>query len=529
MEAANSSSTGSPGPEPVFSCPPTQPPYFFPKDPSAVSQVSDVNPTAGDVITTQQQVAEPTEIAVVVGPSMAQSSSETVDLAVNGHLNPPATPAAPSTITNGSVTPVSIPIPVNASPVSSPPAPIPYGRTTSRSSLANVLNPRKRADSTTKFQEGLPRNYNTGAELENVVTALGIRKKNSPWDKIVFLGFLSGTWVVFAGLFTIAVAGGVPADVRAAWPAIPKLLVACTFPVGIIFILLFGGELFTGNTMIMVVALLNRKVTLWQLCVNWFLVFWANLFTVVLWTYLLGYLTHNFDAEPFHSFIVGIANTKAQLPFYVALLRAIPANALVCLAFFLGLAARDVTGKIIGLYLPVAVFAATGWEHCVANMFFLSLGWFHGANVTLATFCANIFTVTLGNIIGGSLLIGGSEYYMYHWHAEKEPTKHWGLSKRATPTGGLSASAAALAGAGATPSAAATGASPYQVVTGSVGRRSTQPGGGRIVGEAVSVGTGVPMANLSKKGSVGGEAVRVSADVVQQEGGAPETIVQIGE
>lgn len=140
----------------------------------------------------------------------------------------------------------------------------------------------------------------------------------------------------------------------------------------------------------------------------------------------LGYLTGLFEAEPFRGYVTAVATRKAHLPFYKAFLMAIPANALVCLSIFLGLAARDVTGKILGLYLPIATFAATGWEHVVANMYFISLGWMYGADVTAGLFARNLLAVGLGNIVGGGFLIGFSEYYQYHWHTHGEPTKHFG-------------------------------------------------------------------------------------------------------
>ncbi|KND01775.1 formate/nitrite transporter [Spizellomyces punctatus DAOM BR117] len=274
--------------------------------------------------------------------------------------------------------------------------------------------------------DGLPRDYNTGAELEAVVTSLGYRKSHSPIDKILFLGFLAGTWVSFAGLFAQQVVGGVPIDIRASWPVIPKLLIGITFPIGIVFIVIFGGELFTGNTMIMIVAWLNGRVRKREVLLNWTLVFFSNFAACAFFAYLLGYLPEMFEAEPYHSYVVSVATRKANLPFWKALLMGIPANALVCLAVFLGLAARDLTGKIIGLYLPIMTFAATGWEHCVANMYFISIGWMYGADVTVGKFARNISGVMLGNIIGGGLLIGCSEYYMYHWHRSQEPTKHFG-------------------------------------------------------------------------------------------------------
>ncbi|TPX57866.1 hypothetical protein PhCBS80983_g03514 [Powellomyces hirtus] len=272
----------------------------------------------------------------------------------------------------------------------------------------------------------LPRDYNTGAELEVAVTTLGITKSRISVDHLIFLGLLAGIWVAFAGMFAQQIVGGVPANIRASWPVLSKLLLGVTFPVGIVFIVLFGGELFTGNTMIMVVAWLNRKVTTRDVMVNWTVVFCANFAACALTAYLLGYLTDLFEPEPFRSYVIAVATRKVQLPFYKAFLMGIPANALVCLSFFLGLAARDVTGKILGLYLPIATFAATGWEHCVANMYYIPIGWMYGAPVTVGGMLANIFAVALGNIVGGGLLIGGSEFYMYHWHRSSEPVRHIG-------------------------------------------------------------------------------------------------------
>ncbi|KAI8805594.1 Formate/nitrite transporter-domain-containing protein [Cladochytrium replicatum] len=281
--------------------------------------------------------------------------------------------------------------------------------------------------------DNLPREYNTGKEIEKVFQVLAVRKVLNPLDKTIFLGILSGLFVTFAGMFTVSVAGGVPLDVRTMYPALTKLLVAVTFPIGIVFILLFGGELFTGNTMILVVAWLNKRVSIGELLLNWLVVFLSNLGAIALFVYLLAYLTGIFDNDPQHEFIVSLALRKANLPFYKMVLMGIPANALVCLAFFLGLAARDVTGKILGLYLPIACFAATGWEHCVANMFFMLTGIFYGAPIPPERFCANLFFVAIGNIIGGSIIVGGSEYYLYHWHVSHEPTRHKGntiLAKR---------------------------------------------------------------------------------------------------
>ncbi|KAJ3183318.1 hypothetical protein HDU85_002344 [Gaertneriomyces sp. JEL0708] len=276
------------------------------------------------------------------------------------------------------------------------------------------------------LEDNLPRDYNTGKELVAKITSLGVGKAKNPVDKVIFLGLLAGVWVSFAGLYAQQVVGAIPAAARIAWPVLPKLLIGITFPIGIVFIVLFGGELFTGNTMIMIVALLNKKVTIWALLLNWFLVFISNFAACVFVAWLFGFVTDIFADEPYRSYVISVATRKANLPFGRALLLAIPANALVCLSVFLGLAARDITGKIIGLFLPIMTFAATGWEHVVANMYFIPIGWMYGANVTAGLFARNLCAVAIGNTIGGGILVGMTEYYMYHWHRFREPELHLG-------------------------------------------------------------------------------------------------------
>ncbi|KAJ1551357.1 hypothetical protein HK096_000744 [Nowakowskiella sp. JEL0078] len=304
----------------------------------------------------------------------------------------------------------------------------------------------KRVPSLIQKSDSIPREYNTGGEVEHMISAIGITKIANPIDKTLFLGFLAGTFIAFGGMFQISVTGGTPPELRAIYPFVPKLLTAVTFPIALVLIVMFGGELFTGNTMILSVSWLDKRVTLKELLLNWFLVFVSNLLSIALVSYLLAYLTGIFAAEPYRSYITSVAVTKVSYSYGAMILRGIPANALVCLAFFLGLAARDVTGKILGMYIPIACFAATGWEHCVANMFFILTGWMYGANVTLGGVCANIFLVAIGNIIGGALLIGGSEYYLYHWHSNNEPTRHKGKKitfpkKKATAINTFEASA----------------------------------------------------------------------------------------
>lgn len=276
-----------------------------------------------------------------------------------------------------------------------------------------------------RSKEVVPRAYNIGAEVELVTTQLGQKKAAMSWHKMLFLGTLAGLFIVFGGAFALTVAGGISVDTRKAYPMLPKLLVGLTFPVCLFLIIIFGGELFTGNTMVLVIALLERRITVKRLLLNWSLIFISNAVGCVLGAYLFCYLTELFGHEPFLSYVVGIAEAKSSLGWGVAFLRAIPANALVCLGVFMGLSARDVTGKIIGMGFPVTMFATVGFEHCIANMFFIPLGMMYGANVTVGRFIShNLIPVTLGNIVGGSLLVGCSEYYLFHWHKEGQIVQH---------------------------------------------------------------------------------------------------------
>jgi len=279
---------------------------------------------------------------------------------------------------------------------------------------------RKRTMSSVNYNR--PRDYNTPQEVQQDIAHLGVVDAKIPWHKTLYLGLLAGLFVSLSGIFAMNAAGGIAVETRTAYPAIPKLIVGATFPTGLFLIVLFGGELFTGNSMVMAVAFMNRKVSALELVENWFLVFISNLAGCLLTSYLFGYLTNVFVSEPFRSFVVGIAENKVSLGWGSAFLRAIPANALVCLGIFLGMASRDVAGKIIAMWFPIFAFATSGFEHCVANMFFIPIGMLYGASVSIADFVAlNLIPVILGNIVGGAFLVGFSEFYLYAWHRHGEP------------------------------------------------------------------------------------------------------------
>ncbi len=188
---------------------------------------------------------------------------------------------------------------------------------------------------------------NSMAEVEKLQESLSIKKAHYPLGKLIILGLLAGWWISLAVILVVTVAGGIPVDVRTAWPCLPKIAAGLVFPCAILLIIIFGGELFTGNAMSLMIGLFAKRVTIFELLYNWSVVLVSNFVGCVLTVYLFAHLTELFEHEPWQSYIKGVAVYKINLKPEVAFLRAIPANALVCTSVLLGQQARDMTGKLV--------------------------------------------------------------------------------------------------------------------------------------------------------------------------------------
>ncbi|CAG7845985.1 Uncharacterized transporter YrhG [Serendipita indica DSM 11827] len=256
----------------------------------------------------------------------------------------------------------------------------------------------------------------SGLLLEDAMIHNASHKMHNPVDKMAFLGFLAGVWVGFGGIAATSVAGGIPKAIRDEWPVLPRLGTAFFFPFALHFIILFGGELFTGNTMILSIGLWNRVIPVRRALLNLLIVYIANFFGCVLMSYIFSYQTDIFEAEPWRSFVQEIAYSKTRAhPWWVIFLKAIPANTLVCMAVMLGFAARDSAGKIVALWFPVVMFVLPSFEHAIANMYFVSNGLWHGADITFGWMMFNQSAAVLGNFVGGAIAIGTVEHAMNHW------------------------------------------------------------------------------------------------------------------
>lgn len=233
--------------------------------------------------------------------------------------------------------------------------------------------------------------------------------------KTMILSFLAGAYIAMGGMLSVLVGYGFTGAV-AENPGLQKILMGAFFPVGLIMVVLAGGELFTGNTAYFVPNAMSGRQT-WQIVLrNWTLVWIGNFLGALFFAYFLVYLTGSAHYEPWKSGFESIAIAKTSNPFFVTFLKGIGANWMVCLAMWLGISSKDTTGKIIGIWWPVMTFVAIGYEHCIANMFFIPLAMFQGADISMhALFIGNLLPSTLGNIIGGSIFVGG-----FYWYAHEK-------------------------------------------------------------------------------------------------------------
>lgn len=239
----------------------------------------------------------------------------------------------------------------------------------------------------------------------NAGTAKATRTKNKPFQ-ILILAILGGAFLALGAALSVTIGYGFP-EAANANPALQKIASALTFPIGLTLIVVLGAELFTGNNALLIPAYLKKQTTIPTILANWTIVWVGNFLGALAFTLLFIYLPDTFTADPWQTAIRNIAQAKATLPWGTAFLRGIAANWCVCLAIWLALSAKTLGTKALGCWLPVATFVAMGFEHSIANMFFIPCGMIYGADITIAQlFTANLIPVTLGNILGGALLVG---------------------------------------------------------------------------------------------------------------------------
>lgn len=168
--------------------------------------------------------------------------------------------------------------------------------------------------------------------------------------------------------------------------------------------------------MILAIGLWNRSIPYSRVLISLSIVWIGNFLGCLTCAFLFSYKTELFSEDPYLTFVRDFAYTKTKGHSWINIfLRAIPANTLVCMAVMLSFSARDSAGKIMALWFPVVMFVIPGFEHAVANMFFISNGLLYGSPITVGWMFFNQSAALLGNFIGGAIVMGTSEHAMNHW------------------------------------------------------------------------------------------------------------------
>ncbi|MBN1255622.1 MAG: formate/nitrite transporter family protein [Deltaproteobacteria bacterium] len=263
---------------------------------------------------------------------------------------------------------------------------------------------------------------------ETVASTVSVGKATSPWLSVLVLGILAGAYIGFGGLLSTTVTFDVAAQLGI---GLKKFLAGSAFSLGLMLVVIAGAELFTGNNL-MVSSVMTKNITFGTMVERWGLVYGANFIGSILLAFIFYFSglwkTGN---GALGSAAVGIAYTKVNLSFVESLVRGIGCNWLVCLAVWMALASRQIIGKIFAIFFPIMGFVAIGFEHCVANMYFIPTGIFLHQWAGIAGPAAfdpsslswigflwkNLLPVTIGNIIGGAVFVGMSYWSAYLWSA----------------------------------------------------------------------------------------------------------------
>lgn len=248
-------------------------------------------------------------------------------------------------------------------------------------------------------------------ELISQIQVIGSNKIAMNGTRLAVLSVMAGAFIALGGVLSLTVGFGVP-GIAAENPGIQKLLSGLTFPIGLMLIIMFGGELFTGNNAVLMPGCYNGRYSIGKVVWHWTAVWFFNFVGALAFTYLFVYQSGLTASEPYRSAIVNIAQAKVALPFTTAFVKGIAANWCVCLAVWLALMVKTFPAKILACWIPVGAFVALGYEHSIANMFFIPAGMMEGADVSVADMMRNLIPVTLGNIAGGMLLVGTLYNYL---------------------------------------------------------------------------------------------------------------------
>lgn len=254
------------------------------------------------------------------------------------------------------------------------------------------------------------------AQIADKVAAIGVRKARLPARGLFLLGMIAGAHIGLGALFYVLVVS----DASLSF-AIARVLGGVVFSLGLVLVVVAGSELFTGNNLL-VMAWADGQISTGELLRNWCIVFAANALGAAGLAVLVYLSNHGaMNAGAVGETYVKIAAAKAAMPFAEAFFKGVLCNLLVCLAVWLTLAGHSVTDKILAIVPPISAFVAAGFEHSIANLYFLPLGMLlrdasalpEAAQLDWGGVVHNLAAVTAGNVVGGSLLVAAVYFVIY--------------------------------------------------------------------------------------------------------------------
>jgi formate/nitrite transporter len=274
-------------------------------------------------------------------------------------------------------------------------------------------------------------NYLTPQEILEYAEETGVKKAGMPFGRTMLLSFLAGVFIALASVGSNIISHNIT-DIGVA-----KYLAGLIFPTGLILVVVAGAELFTGNNLISIAALSKRVK--WSTYAYNLVIVWAGNLVGSVFIALLIYLSGQLDysAGFLGAYTIKVASVKANLTFLQAFSSGILCNLLVCLAVWMSYGAKDLAGKSLVIFFPIWLFIASGYEHSVANMYYLSAGLFAKTSARfseaatgsysvtpeslenlniLSSLGANLLPVTLGNLAGGAIFVGAWYWWAYKKH-----------------------------------------------------------------------------------------------------------------
>lgn len=245
-------------------------------------------------------------------------------------------------------------------------------------------------------------------QIAEITVENGVKKAHNPLMTVLILGFLAGAFIALGFLLDIRVIAGAPQE----WGGIAGFIGAAVFPVGLILVLLAGGELLTGNMMAVSLAKVAKRITWGEAFKNLTLITLSNFVGAIFVAYFFGHVVGLTSSGVYLDKLVDMAAHKIDDSFLQAFVSGIGCNWLVALAVWLSYGSDSMSGKILGIWFPTMAFVAIGFQHVVANMFLIPAAIFEGY-FSWGEYFMNFIPVWLGNMTGGAVFVALAYWAVY--------------------------------------------------------------------------------------------------------------------